>query len=90
MNFEELAILPTIKITIRMAGLIGIILTILWLSLKWWIKIYYREKNKFLRIISYLHEQYMMSAESHEKKKVKEKKKVNEKSIDLGLDWDDD
>ncbi len=31
-----------------------------------------------------------MSAESHEKKKVKEKKKVNEKSIDLGLDWDDD
>ena len=90
MNFEELAKLPTIKITIRMAGLIGIILTILWLSLKWWIKIYYREKNKFLRIISYLHEQYMMSAESHEKKKVKEKKKVNEKSIDLGLDWDDD
>ena len=32
----------------------------------------------------------MMSAESHEKKKVKEKKKDNEKSIDLGLDWDDD
>jgi len=31
----------------------------------------------------------MMSAKSH-KKKVKEKKKVNEKSIDLGLDWDDD
>ena len=28
-----------------------------------------------------------MSAESHEKKKIKEKKKVNEKSIDLGLDW---
>ena len=90
MNFEELAKLTTIKITIRMACLIGIILTILWLSLKWWIKIYYHEKNKFLRIISYLHEQYMMSAESHEKKKVKEKKKVNEKSIDLGLDWDDD
>ena len=38
-----------------------------------------------LTIISYLHEQYMMSAESHEKKKVTEKKKVNEKSIDL--DW---
>ena len=32
----------------------------------------------------------MMSAESREKKKVKEKKKDNEKSIDLGLDWDDD
>jgi len=32
----------------------------------------------------------MMSAESHEKKKVKEKKKDNEKSIDPGLDWDDD
>jgi len=38
----------------------------------------------------------MMSAESHEKKKVEEKKKVvekkkeNEKSIDQGLDWDDD
>jgi len=32
----------------------------------------------------------MMSTESHEKKKVKEKKKDNEKSIDLGLDWDDD
>ncbi len=34
--------------------------------------------------------QYMMSAESPEKKKVKEKKKDNKKSIDLGLDWDDD
>jgi len=32
----------------------------------------------------------MMSTEPHEKKKVKEKKKVNEKSINLGLDWDDD
>ncbi len=73
-----------------MVALIGIILTILWLSLKWGIKIYYPEKNKFLTIISYLHEQSMMSAESHEKKKVKEKKKDNEKSIDLGLDWDDD
>ncbi len=31
-----------------------------------------------------------MSAESHEKKKVEEKKKDNKKSIDLGLDWDDD
>jgi hypothetical protein len=31
-----------------------------------------------------------MSPESDEKKKVKEKKKVNEKSIDRGLDWDDD
>ena len=31
-----------------------------------------------------------MSPESNEKKKVKEKKKVNEKSIDRGLDWDDD
>jgi len=38
----------------------------------------------------------MMSAESPEKKKVEETKKVeekkkdNKKSIDLGLDWDDD
>jgi hypothetical protein len=32
----------------------------------------------------------MMSAESHEKKKVEEKKKDKKKSIDLGLDWDDD
>jgi len=32
----------------------------------------------------------MMSAESPEKKKVKEKKKDNKKSIDLGFDWDDD
>ncbi len=32
----------------------------------------------------------MMSAESPEKKKVEERKKDNEKSIDLGLDWDDD
>ncbi len=32
----------------------------------------------------------MMNAESHEKKKVEERKKDNEKSIDLGLDWDDD
>jgi len=32
----------------------------------------------------------MMSPESDKKKKVKEKKKVNEKSIDRGLDWDDD
>ena len=32
----------------------------------------------------------MMSAESPEKKKVEEKKKDNEKSIDQGLDWDDD
>ncbi|KAG2476959.1 MAG: hypothetical protein NPMRth3_2800002 [Nitrosopumilales archaeon] len=47
-------------------------------------------KNKFLTIISYVYKLHMMSAESHEKKKVKEKKKVNEKSIDLGLDWDDD
>ncbi len=31
-----------------------------------------------------------MSPESDKKKKVKEKKKVNEKSIDRGLDWDDD
>ena len=31
-----------------------------------------------------------MNPESDEKKKVKEKKKVNEKSIDRGLDWDDD
>jgi hypothetical protein len=29
--------------------------------------------NKFLTIISHLYEQYMMSAESHEKKKVEEK-----------------
>ncbi len=47
-------------------------------------------KKKFLTIISYLYEQYMMSAESPEKKKVEEKKKDKEKSIDLGLDWDDD
>jgi len=32
----------------------------------------------------------MMNAKSHEKKKVEERKKDNEKSIDLGLDWDDD
>ncbi len=31
-----------------------------------------------------------MSAESHDKKKVEKRKKDNEKSIDLGLDWDDD
>ncbi len=73
-----------------MVALIGIILTVLWLFLKWGIKVCYHEKHKFLTIISYLHEQYMMSPESDEKKKVKEKKKVNEKSIDLGLDWDDD
>jgi len=28
-----------------------------------------------------------MRPESHKKKKVEEKKKDNEKSIDLGLDW---
>ena len=90
MNFEELTKLTAIKITIRMAGLIGIILTILWLSLKWRIKICCHEKNKFLTIISYLYEQYMMNVESHKKKKVEEREKDNEKSIDLGLDWDDD
>lgn len=34
MNFEELAKLTTIKITIRMAGLIGIVITIWWIFLK--------------------------------------------------------
>ncbi len=53
-------------------------------------KICYHEKHKFLTIISYVYKQYMMSAESHEKKKVEEKKKDNEKSKDLGFDWDDD
>ncbi len=47
-------------------------------------------KKKFLTIISYVYKLHMMSAESPEKKKVEEKKKDKEKSIDLGLDWDDD